>query len=520
MSSNYFSSTTLQHLAGASIWLLGWLLLCVARSRLDLANLAIVLIMISALAATCLPARVSAVLALTAALAFDWFFIPPFFTFKIDVHQHLLMLLVMLVVNLVIIMLMAARRTQVERVARHAAEAELLRTWGDELHQAQEPGELKQRLQQLLAQITGVPVSLLLQKNFLLPQAQTSDVWLLGEVNLEQRHALWHCLQNSQQLGRGTGYYELFFDVYLPVRTRGQAIGAVLLHNFAVHDFSTRVHLQTICDQFGNALERRHSQLQEQQVREQVQTQLMRNNLLAAISHDYRTPLATITSAATSLYEQQEKLSATQSKQLARRIQDEADRLNKITGNILQLARLDNGGQISCDWQSAEEIVGDLLRRWRARGLDGRLRICLQSELPLLWCDGLLIGQLLENLLDNALKYSPEHSCITLACQLRAAQIVLSVADQGGGIALEAQETIFQPFQRGARLAVAGAGVGLALCRAIARAHKGEISVRNLAEGGSCFEVFLPHVALPSSCFPQELLPSAVPVALPLEKPL
>jgi len=519
MSPDNSSSIKLQYLVGASIWLLGWLLLFVARSSLDLANLAIVLIMISSLAATCLPGRISAVLAITAALAFDWFFIPPFLTFKVDVHQHLLMLAVMLLVNLVIIILMAARRTQVERAARHAAEAELLRSWGDELHQAQEPGELKQRLQQLLTQITGVPVSLLLQKQLLSPQAQTDDVWLLGEVNLEQRHALWHCLHNSQQLGRGTGYYELFFDVYLPVRTRGQAIGAVLLHNFAVHDFSTRVHLQTICDQFGNALERRYSQLQEQQVREQIQTQLLRNNLLAAISHDYRTPLATITGAATSLYEQQEKLSATQSRQLARRIQDEAERLNNITSNILQLARLDNGGQISCDWQSAEELLGDLLRRWRARDLENRLQICLQSDLPLLWCDPILIGQLLENLVDNALKYSPEHSCITIACELRAVDFVLSVADRGAGIAPEVQENIFQPFQRGGQPSVAGAGVGLALCRAIAHAHKGEIAVRNLAEGGSCFEVFLPYIALPSASLPQEFLPTEMAVVVPVEKP-
>lgn len=493
-----------QYFAGAAIWLLGWLLLFIARSSLDLANLAIVLIMISALAATCLPGRTSAVLALTAAFAFDWFFIPPFFTFKVDVHQHLLMLVVMLVVNLVIIMLMEARRTQVARAARHAAEAELLRTWGDELHREQEPGELKQRLQQLLSQITGVPVSLLLQKHVLSPPAQTNDVWLLGEVNLEQRHALWHCLHNSQQLGRGTGYYELFFDVYLPIRTRGQAVGAVLLHNFAVHDFSTRVHLQTICDQFGNALERRYSQLQEQQVREQIQTQLLRNNLLAAISHDYRTPLATITGAATSLYEQQEKLSATQSRQLARRIQDEAERLNKITSNILQLARLDNGGQISCDWQSAEELLGDLLRRWRTRGLENRLQICLQPDLPLLWCDPLLIGQLLENLVDNALKYGPDNTVIGIGCQLRQSQFVFSVSDQGPGIAPELTDIIFQPFQRGASNASAGAGVGLALCRAIAQAHGGEIGVRCPAGGGTCFEVFLPHKVLPRELLPQE----------------
>ncbi|HOY21853.1 MAG TPA: ATP-binding protein, partial [Cellvibrio sp.] len=328
---------------------------------------------------------------------------------------------------------------------------------------------------------------------------------LSGDAGIEQRHALWYCTRNNQPLGRGTGRYEMFSDVYLPLRARGHALGAALLTNFAVHEFSTRVHLQAICDQFGNALERYNLHQQDIKAREEAQSQLVRNNLLAAISHDYRTPLATIMGAASSLNEQTEKLDAAQQQQLVRRIYDEAERLNTMTHNILQLARLDADNHLACDWQSAEEILGELMRRWRGRRLGHRLQIQLDDALPLLWCDAVLIGQLLENLVDNALKYSPYDSPVIIhaAVNLQSGPKVfsISVSDKGQGIDPRWRDKIFEPFQRGPvgedGKQILGAGVGLALCRAIARAHGGDIKIHCLTAGGSIFELCLPLRALP-----------------------
>jgi len=321
----------------------------------------------------------------------------------------------------------------------------------------------------------------------------------LGEAGIEQLHALWYCTRNNQQLGRGTGRYEMFSDVYLPLRARNHALGAVLLGNFAEHEFSTRVHLQAICDQFGNALERYKLQQQEMNTREHAQSQLIRNNLLAAISHDYRTPLATIMGAASSLSEQTEKLDINKQHQLSQRIYDEAERLNTITHNILQLARLDADKSINCDWQSAEEIMGDLSRRWRGRKSGDRVQVILQPELPLVWCDSILTAQLLENLIDNALKYSPIHSIVKVEANIRGNKFIFSVSDEGEGIDINIQQRIFEPFQRGAvnKAQTPGAGVGLALCQAIALAHAGELSVNCPPEGGTCFTFSLSLRQLP-----------------------
>ncbi len=491
------------YILGGAIWFVGWLAMFLFDGHFDSSNLAMLLVLTSALAAVCLPWRVSLCLVIVCVLAFDWYFISPRGTFTVDFHQHALMLLVMLVVNLIIMILMVVRRGQAERAARHASEADILRQWSDTLLESSAPHEHLEELQNLLAQVSHREVALFVLKNELPAQDDLQQVWQLGDAGIEQRLALWYSTRNNQQLGRGTGRYEMFFDVYLPLRARGRAVGAALIKNFEIHELSTRIHLQAICDQFGNALERYRLHRQEINTREHAQAQLVRNNLLAAISHDYRTPLATIMSAASSLDEQTEKLDGAQHHQLARRIFDEAERLNIMTNNILQLARLDANNRITCDWQSAEEIVGDLTRRWRGRNLERRLQIQCQPALPLLWCDAVLIGQLLENLVDNALKYSPVDAPVKIQITLQSNYFLFAVSDNGQGIDLRWRDKIFEPFQRGPvtddGTPIIGAGVGLALCRVIALAHGGELSVDCPAEGGSRFELHLPLRSLPEN---------------------
>jgi two-component system, OmpR family, sensor histidine kinase KdpD len=499
---------------GGALWFAGWLAIYALEQQLDVNNLAMLLVLASALAAVCLPWRVSVLLTIMFVLAFNWFFIAPYGTFTVDFHQHTLLLLVILVVNLIVISLMNLLRVQSERALRHAREADILRQWSDLLLESSKPQEHLQELQELLAQISGRNVTLLVLNGALPATDDLQAAQLLGDAGIEQRHALWYCTRNNQALGCGTGRYEMFSDVYLPLRARSHALGAALLTNFAVHEFSTRVHLQAICDQFGNALERYNLQQQDIKAREEAQSQLVRNNLLAAISHDYRTPLATIMGAASSLNEQTEKLAAAQQQQLLRRIYDEAERLNTMTHNILQLARLDSNNQLACDWQSAEEIVGELMRRWRGRQLGHRLHIQLDDALPLLWCDAVLIGQLLENLVDNALKYSPDNSPVIIhaavSLQSEPKHFSISVSDKGLGIDSRWREKIFEPFQRGPITEdgkqILGAGVGLALCRAIARAHGGDIKIDCPVSGGSIFELCLPLRELPAELHTNEYL--------------
>lgn len=465
-----------------------WLL----SAQLGLSNLGLILVLTSAIAAIWLSVRITLVVSLIALMAFNWTFVPPLRTFTIDFHQDALLLLAMLVVNVIIASLMASLRVKSRQSQAHADAAEALRSWSDRLRDAEDPQDLLPALQALLLQLSGRECALIALRNALPSEDLAAAIIEHGAIEKEQRDALWHCLRSGQALGPATGRYEELHDLYLPLRGRGIPYGAALISNVLARPFSQAAQAQAFCDQMGIALERRHLLCQEREARDQAQAQSVRNTLLAAISHDYRTPLATIMSAGSLLEEQDARMSHAQRRQLARSIVDEADRLRRLTNNILQLARLDAvGTQINADWESAEEIIGSVVHRMRAHVDYPRLKTNVQTGLPLIRGDSLLLSQLLENLVDNAFKYGEPHSPIEVSASADQYFLTIAVSNKIAGMDAATFEQFFLPFQRGKQGHAAGAGIGLALCRAIARAHGGDLLVKN-GDASIRFECLLP----------------------------
>ena len=499
-------------------WALGWAGLLLLDGRVDLTNLAMLLVLSSAVASLWLPVSVSLVSNTVAVLAFNWTFVPPRGTFAIDLRQHSLLLGTMLVVNSIIAALMSAQRQQSRLAKRHALQSEQLRRWGDTLRDVVDPLAQVGALHATLAEISDGPVALLVLKDRV-PAGNDDDAALrVGAADADQLAGLWHCLRQGQPLGPGTGRFEELSDWYLPLRGRGASLGAAVLRGLGIEraDPHLRDHAQALCDQLGLALQRALAGREEQRVREQAQTQGVRNALLAAISHDYRTPLATIMGAASSLEEQADRLSTEQRQRLAHSIVEETAQLSRLTDNTLQLARLDAPGvALRCDWESAEEIVGAALHHARRRDPTRRVRARLEPGLPLLWCDAMLMSQLLDNLVDNALKYSLQETPVEVLIRRHNEHVVLAVLDRGPGIAPAWRERVFEVFHRGAESMEnarspstdrPGAGVGLAVCRAIARAHGGELRLRPRGHGGCSFECALPIRQAPEQ--PGEEVPS------------
>lgn len=482
-------------------WGIAWGTMVTLEGRLDLANLAMLLVLASALSALWLPGWASMVISAVAVLAFNWFFVPPKFTFTVDLHQNVLLLVALLLVNWMIAGLVIRQRHLTEAAHTLAAREARLRQWGDTLRDASDPAAHAAALQAALQQATGSHVAVSVLRSLESHPDETTTLQV-GEQDDEQRSGLALCVREGRAMGAGSGRYDQLADVYLPLRGRGVTLGAALITGLAHHPHGQelRPHLQALCDQMGSALHRSLIAAQERQAREQAQLQATRNALLAAISHDYRTPLATIMGAASALQEQGERMGVDQRQRLAAGIVEESERLARLTDNTLQLARLDAPTvTLRCDWESAEEIVGAVLRRVRHRPDGDRIRVGVEPNLPLLWCDAMLVSQLLDNLLDNGLKYSPAHSPVELQATREGEYLVLTVRDHGPGIAPAWQEKVFEVFQRGepkpsesyAELD-RGAGVGLAVCRAIARAHHGEILLRERGDGGCLFECRLP----------------------------
>ncbi len=491
------------------IWALGWAALVLLDGSVDLANLAMLLVLASAVASLWLSVWASVVSNAVAVMAFNWTFVPPRATFTIDLHQHALLLGSMVVVNSIVAALMAAQRRQARLAERHALRAEQLRTWGETLRDAIDPLAEAGALHAALAELSGGPVAVLVLKDRTPPGNDDAAALRVGAADGDRLAGMWHCLRRGQPLGPGSGRHEELPDWYLPLRGRGASFGAAVLlgHGVERTDPHLREHAQALCDQMGLALQRALAAREEQRTREQAQAQGVRSALLAAISHDYRTPLATIMGAASSLEEQSERLSTEQRQRLAHTIVDETAQLGRLTDNALQLARLDAPGvTLRCDWESAEEIVGTALRHARRRDPARRVRARLEPGLPLLWCDAMLLSQLLDNLVDNALKYSPQEAPVEILVRRQDDGVVLAVLDRGPGVAPAWRERIFEVFHRGAEsmpgaassatadraASRPGAGVGLAVCRAIARAHGGELRLRPRGHGGCSFECLLP----------------------------
>lgn len=229
-----------------------------------------------------------------------------------------------------------------------------------------------------------------------------------------------------------------------------------------------------------------------QQAISRAETEALRSTMLSSVSHDLRTPLAAITGAATTLLQQDATLDQDNKRELTQTIAEEADHLNQIIRNVLDMTRLESKAiTIKKEWQSLEEIVGVVLNRLSEKLKDRHVAVRLPEDLPLIPFDPLLIEQILMNLFDNALKYTPPGTPLEISAMIRENEVITELADRGPGLPQGSEEHIFEKFVRGSGPG-GGIGLGLAICRAIITAHGGSIWAENRPDGGTAFRFTLP----------------------------
>jgi two-component system sensor histidine kinase KdpD len=267
--------------------------------------------------------------------------------------------------------------------------------------------------------------------------------------------------------------------------------GAVSVRPALASDTTGREHAQALCTLLAQAFQRLRLTDTMQAAQSEAQRQQLQSTYLAAISHDLRTPLAAVVGAASALQTQRDKLSVEEQDRLLGSIVNEASYLCTITENTLQLVRLANATQdIKRDWESMEEIVGAVLTRIRHRDPARRIKSKVPEGLPLIKADAVLLTQLISNLLDNALKYSTD--TIDLSVNVTDQTLQVAVKDRGNEIPPEKYASIFEPYSRDDLSGQRGAGLGLALCRAIASAHSGTLTLRRRSGGGNSFTFAMP----------------------------
>jgi nitrogen-specific signal transduction histidine kinase len=266
--------------------------------------------------------------------------------------------------------------------------------------------------------------------------------------------------------------------------------------------------LETFAGQFALAIERAFFAQEAEQALVQAETERMRNAILSSVSHDLRTPLATITGAASSLLEGGETIGTESSRELVRAIYNEANRLEVQVRNLLDMTRIESGAvRLQKEWHPLEEVVGAALTRMEGRLRARPIRTRFPPDLPLVRIDGVLIEQVLINLLENALKYTPPDSPIDLSASVAEKGIVFEIADYGPGLPPGEEKKIFEKFYRAGPQQEGGVGLGLAICRGIIEAHGGRIWAQNRPNGGAAFRFILPLEGDPPGLVPEKVGP-------------
>lgn len=438
------------------------------------------------------PSALSAVLAVA---AFDFFFVPPQFTFAISDIRYLMTFVVMLMVGIVISTLASNLRTQAKVAGYREKRAASLYELSRELAQSRSEEEaVRAAVRRIGAEFDSQCVILLPDANgrVAYPRAKGQEHSLR---NADLAVAQW-VYDNGHVAGRGTNTLPGAEAIYMPL-TGGGHIGVLAILPISLRRVflpEQQRLLETLLNQTALAIERVRLADEARAAQVKVETESLRNSLLSAISHDLRTPLSSIVGASSSLAEDSARLSEVAKRDLAQTIYDEAQRMAVLANNILDMARLDSGVvKLNRDWYPIEEIVGSVLTRMRVRLGARPVEVRLPPGLPLIKVDVVLIEQVLVNLIENAIKYAPGDSPIAIEATLAPGAVTVSVADRGPGIPKGLEERLFDKFYRASpERAQSGVGLGLAICRAVVTAHGGSIRAENNPAGGAVFRFTLP----------------------------
>ena len=426
----------------------------------------------------------AAVASLLSVVVFDLAFVPPRGTFVVSDSQYLITFGVMLLVGLIVSRLTLRLRDQARGSAERERRSAALYSLTRQLARSRSKVEIAQTGAKEIGAVFEAEVAILVPRDGGLQALAPSP----GGFE-EPAVAQW-ALEHDEAAGRGTDTLPASKGLYLPLHGGAGAVGVLAFlpneRNWPLPP-AQRNLLETFGNGLGLALERAQLAKESHESRVQAESERTRNALLSSISHDLRTPLTSITGAASALVARGE------GGDLAETILQESQRLNLQVQNLLDMTRLQSGEvQPRLEWNSLEEILGTALARTGPL-LQGRsIEVSVPADLPLMRVDGELVLKLFVNLLENAAAHTPPdaHLWVTTSEGSRVVRVVF--ADDGPGIPPGAETAIFERFTQGGEQG-GGLGLGLAICRAIMRLHGGVVWAQRRAGGGAEFHVEFPR---------------------------
>ena len=464
------------------------------RLFVDPINLVMLYLLAVVIAAIRLGRRPAMLASFLSVVAFNYVFVPPYYTYVVSDAQFLLTFAALLVVGIVISTLTAQARDQARAAQRRQAHTAALYELSRDLAAAIAPENIAQIVVTHIGQTLECPAAVLLPQPEKLAPCFTASGFTMD--NNEQAVAAWG-FQHSQPAGRGTDTLAGATNSYLPLKTAQNVVGVL---GISVNESADPLMpeqwrlLESFANQTAQAI--RRVQLAEEARQSQLlrETEKLQTALLNSISHDLRTPLASITGALSSLRDDAPFLDAAGQTVLINTAWEQADRLNSLVGNLLEMTRLESGAmKVKKEPCDVQDVIGVALSQLSNRLGDRPLNIDVPDDLPPVPMDFVLMAQALVNVIDNALKYSPSDRPVSICAHVTGAELEIAVIDQGVGIPEKDLKRVFEKFYRVPHSGgVSGTGLGLSISNGIVEAHGGHIWAKNRAEGGTIVTITLP----------------------------
>jgi len=466
----------------------------IALEFLSSTNMIMFYLLAVVVAALRLGFRPALLTALLGVLAFDFFLVPPYFSFAVTDTQYLITFAGLFTVGAVISTLVARARSQTETIKIREAQTATLYALSRDLSSAASLNDILNAVIRHVGETLNAQIAILLPEGESLNVQTSSSGFSLGEK--QKSVALW-TFRNGQMAGKGTDTLSSAELLYLPLQTGGRVVGVMAIKLSNSDEGlapETRRLLEPFAIQAALAIERAHLAQKAEQAQLLQATERLERSLLNSISHDLRTPLSSIMGALSSLRYEGNSPEAESKRELMDLAWEEAGRMNRFISNLLDITRLEAGVlKIKREPYDVQDLLGSCLASLEPRLKERKVKINLPPNLPLISMDSVLMAQVLINLLDNAVKYSPPEGTIEFSARTRENWLEVEVADQGPGIPEEYLMQVFNKFFRLSRHEkFSGTGLGLAISKGIIEAHGGKIWAENRPGGGSKIIFTLP----------------------------
>jgi two-component system sensor histidine kinase KdpD len=424
--------------------------------------------------------------ALVGVLAFDFFLIPPYYSFAVRDTQYLITFAGLLTVGAVISTLVVRARRQTETIRSRESQTATLYALSRDLASAFGLDNILNVVIHHVGETLDAEIAILLPEGESLGIKASSSGFSLGEK--QKSVALW-TLRNGQMAGKGTETLSSAELLYVPLQAGGKVVGVmgIKMRRSAegLAPETCRI-LEAFSGQAALAIERAYLARQADQAQLLQTAERLERSLLNSISHDLRTPLSSITGALSSLRDEKNPWNSESRTELIDLAWEEAGRMNRFVSNLLDMTRLEAGAlRMKKEPYDVQDLLGSCLASLEPRLKGRRAKINIPPDLPLVPMDSVLMAQVMGNVLDNALKYSPPGGMIEVAARVRENRLEIEVADQGPGIPEEYLTQVFHKFSRITRAHGAGGiGLGLTISKGIVEAHDGKIWAENRPGGG------------------------------------